>query len=298
MEQPASPTSTARRTVSATSSGESAKPFSRSALTGRSVAPTRSAAWASASSRVTLPSLRPRVAACPALVVASAWKPTTARALAVPTSQALASSSGSGPWWSARKRAARSVVGAMVRLYAATALDAAPAGYIGPTPALQCSPHAASRGHRTGAGAHPRPSRGAQRLQRGALRRGHRRPDRGAGRRRRRGGGADRRGPGLLRGHRPAGDGRPHERPRLRARPARLPGPDRPPGRLRQAAHLRGQRPRPRHRRDDPRAGRPRVHVHRGPAQVPVHEPRRRPRSGVERHVPAAHGASGRVAGR
>ncbi len=58
--------------VSATPSGSSAKPFSRSAETGRSVASTIAVALAIASSTVIDPSSRPRVAAEPPLVVANA----------------------------------------------------------------------------------------------------------------------------------------------------------------------------------------------------------------------------------
>jgi len=51
IEAPASPAAAASRIVSATVSGSSPKPFSRSALTGRSVARTMSAACASIRSR-------------------------------------------------------------------------------------------------------------------------------------------------------------------------------------------------------------------------------------------------------
>src|SRR6266511_3911311 len=101
-EHPASPAPTARRSVSATSAGSSPKAFSRSAETGRSVASTIEAAWPTASSRVTDPSSRPRVAAWPLLVVASAWNPSEASSLAEPWSHALGISSGRSPWCRAR----------------------------------------------------------------------------------------------------------------------------------------------------------------------------------------------------
>ena len=66
--------------------------------------------------------------------------------------------------------------------------------------------------------------------------------------------GADRRGAGLLPEHGPARDGRPQERPRLRAREA-LPGPYRPLVATTSRSSA-GQQTRPRHR-DDPGAGRP-----------------------------------------
>ena len=77
--------------VSATASGASPKPFSRSAETGKGVASTIVRACARASSRVIAPSAsrRPSVNAKPALVVASASKPSPARIRAVPTSQGL-----------------------------------------------------------------------------------------------------------------------------------------------------------------------------------------------------------------
>ena len=84
-------------TVSATAAGSSAKPFSKSADTGTSTAATTAAAWATASSRVTDPSRRPRVAANPPLVVARASKPMAARSLAEPGSHGLGMSSGAGP---------------------------------------------------------------------------------------------------------------------------------------------------------------------------------------------------------
>ena len=103
IEHPARPVRAASRTVSAVPAASSAKPSSRSALTGSPVAPTSVAACASASSRVTSPSRRPSVAACPELVVANARKPRKASVFAVPTSQALPRSSGSGPACRARK---------------------------------------------------------------------------------------------------------------------------------------------------------------------------------------------------
>ena len=54
------------------------------------------------SASVTRPSSRPSVAACPPLVVATAENPTNANNLAVPRSHALGRSSGASAWWSAR----------------------------------------------------------------------------------------------------------------------------------------------------------------------------------------------------
>ena len=95
-----------RRAVSATPAASSAKQFSRSAETGSGVAATIAAACSSASSRVTDPSNRPRVAANPLLVVASAWKPSDASRRAEPASHGFGMSSGSPGRCSARKRAA------------------------------------------------------------------------------------------------------------------------------------------------------------------------------------------------
>ena len=92
----------------ATPSGSSAKQFSRSADTGRSVAATIEAACARASSRLTEPSSRPRVAANPLLVVARASNPSQASSLADPASQGLGMSSGIGPPCSERNCAALS----------------------------------------------------------------------------------------------------------------------------------------------------------------------------------------------
>ena len=76
--------------VSAAALGSSAKQFSKSADTGRSVASTMALACARASSRVTMPSRLPSVPACAPLEVASAWKPRPARMRAEPASQAFA----------------------------------------------------------------------------------------------------------------------------------------------------------------------------------------------------------------
>src|SRR6202453_227385 len=108
-DRPASPVSTARETVCATPSGSSAKPFSRSAETGRSVAATIAAACARASSRLTEPSERPSVTANPELVVASAWKPNEASSFADPWSHGFGSSSGFPGRCSSRNLAAFSV---------------------------------------------------------------------------------------------------------------------------------------------------------------------------------------------
>ena len=88
IEQPDRPASAASRIVSATASGASAKPFSKSPETGSGVARTISSAWASASSRVTCPmSGRPSVKAKAAELVASATAPDAAIIRAEPMSQ-------------------------------------------------------------------------------------------------------------------------------------------------------------------------------------------------------------------
>jgi hypothetical protein len=90
IEHPDSPASAASRTVSATSSGASAKPFSKSPETGRGVALTISSACRSASSRVTRPmSGLPSVKAKAAELVASACAPAAAIIRAEPASQGL-----------------------------------------------------------------------------------------------------------------------------------------------------------------------------------------------------------------
>src|SRR5438128_12400688 len=96
------------RTVSATSAGSSAKPFSRSAEMGTSTARAIVRACARASSRVTDPSSRASVAAKPLLVVASALKPAAASSVAEPASHGFGSRSGRSPSCSERKAAARS----------------------------------------------------------------------------------------------------------------------------------------------------------------------------------------------
>src|SRR5918992_1980195 len=63
--------------------------------TGRSVARSRARACSTTSSRLTSPSDRPSVAAKPPLVLASAWKPSFARAWADPASQGLGITNGS-----------------------------------------------------------------------------------------------------------------------------------------------------------------------------------------------------------
>src|SRR5690348_6474670 len=62
--------------------------------------------WAATSSRVTLPSRRPRVKAKPELVVARALKPRAVRTFAEPASQAFAITKAS-PSWSARSSSPR-----------------------------------------------------------------------------------------------------------------------------------------------------------------------------------------------
>src|SRR3954470_20834772 len=108
IEQPTRPASAASRTVSATTAGESPKPFSRSAETGRSVASTMMRTCASASSRVMRPSRRPSTPAAAPLEVASAWKPRPARMRAEPPSQGFGMTNAPGPSWSCLKRAALS----------------------------------------------------------------------------------------------------------------------------------------------------------------------------------------------
>src|SRR5690242_14753509 len=87
------------------------------------------AAWAIASSRVTFPSRRPRVAANPLLVVARAAKPSEANSFAEPRSHGLGSSSGSGPLCSARKRSACWIWVAMAPNVSAGRLR--PVGWVG-----------------------------------------------------------------------------------------------------------------------------------------------------------------------
>src|SRR5690348_1221097 len=103
MEQPTSPAFAASLIVSATISGESPKPFSRSAETGRSVASQITRAWAIASSRVTRPSRRPSKPAEAPLEVANAAKPSPAIIRAEPPSQTLATTNVPGASCSARK---------------------------------------------------------------------------------------------------------------------------------------------------------------------------------------------------
>jgi hypothetical protein len=79
IDNAATPVSTARRTLSATPSGSAAKPPSKSAFTGRSVASTISRKCASAISRVMPLSGRARDHANPELVVAIALKPMLCR---------------------------------------------------------------------------------------------------------------------------------------------------------------------------------------------------------------------------
>src|ERR1700761_9530658 len=105
-ETPARPAPTASRAVSATPSGSSANPFSRSADTGTSLADAIWAAWVIASSRVTEPSRRPSDAAKPLLVVARASKPSAASRRAEPISHGLGMSSGAPGRCSSKKRAA------------------------------------------------------------------------------------------------------------------------------------------------------------------------------------------------
>ena len=88
-EPPARPCAIAAAMVSATPSGSSAKQFSRSADTGTSTAATSSPQWPSTSSLSIAPSSRPRLAAKPPLVVASASNPSEANKRADPTSHGV-----------------------------------------------------------------------------------------------------------------------------------------------------------------------------------------------------------------
>src|SRR5258708_15609264 len=87
MDRPATPASTASRTLSATPALSAAKPPSKSALIGTSVAATIVARCSSMVSRETPLSGRPCDQAKPALVVASARKPRLCRYRALPRSQ-------------------------------------------------------------------------------------------------------------------------------------------------------------------------------------------------------------------
>lgn len=72
IDRPATPVSTASRTLRATACGSAPKPFSKSALTGSEVAATSSRRCASTASRAMAPSAWPCDQAKPELVVASA----------------------------------------------------------------------------------------------------------------------------------------------------------------------------------------------------------------------------------
>ena len=79
IESPATPVATHAATFDATPSGVAAKPDSKSAFTGRSVAPTMARMLASVASSPAAPSAAPFVHAQPALVVASALNPRRCR---------------------------------------------------------------------------------------------------------------------------------------------------------------------------------------------------------------------------
>src|SRR5258706_5438738 len=87
MDRPATPVPTASRTLSAMPALSVAKPPSKSALIGTSVAATMAARCSSMASRQTPLSARPCDQAKPALVVASARKPRLCRYSALPRSQ-------------------------------------------------------------------------------------------------------------------------------------------------------------------------------------------------------------------
>src|SRR5829696_133288 len=86
IERPAMPVPAARRTCSATGSGSTAKPPSKSALTGTLTAAETARRWSRVWSSVTPLSARPVVQANPALVVARAGKPSRSSAAALPAS--------------------------------------------------------------------------------------------------------------------------------------------------------------------------------------------------------------------
>ena len=89
IEMPAMPVATALATLVATPSGATAKPPSKSALTGMATAAATWVRCPSASSSETPLSGRPNVQANPELVVARALKPSEARNRALPASQGL-----------------------------------------------------------------------------------------------------------------------------------------------------------------------------------------------------------------
>src|SRR5262249_30059708 len=114
----------ARWIVSAQAAGSSPKPFSRSAETGSGVASTIARAFLSVSSRLTAPSESglPSENAKPALVVASASKPSDANSLADPASHAFGTTNRPGLSCRCRNRSARArcvsdIVGACTRLF-------------------------------------------------------------------------------------------------------------------------------------------------------------------------------------
>src|SRR4051812_10739931 len=89
MEKPAARARARSRAVSATPPGSSGKPRSLSTLSGSGVAAATSETCLTSSSRVTCMSRFPSVHAKPALVVASASKPSDASSFAEPTSHGL-----------------------------------------------------------------------------------------------------------------------------------------------------------------------------------------------------------------
>ena len=88
IDSPDTPVSTQRATFAATPSGSSAYPAWKSAFTGTEAAATREAMCSSTTSTGSASgaSGRPRANASPALVVASALKPSDSSARTVPTS--------------------------------------------------------------------------------------------------------------------------------------------------------------------------------------------------------------------
>src|SRR5689334_9063957 len=108
MDPPTRPAAAARRMVSATVSGASPYPFSRSPLTGSSVAPASADTCCIIVPRSTVVSGLPNENAMPALVVANASKPKCASMRADPTSQGLGMMKAPPRECSARKHSALS----------------------------------------------------------------------------------------------------------------------------------------------------------------------------------------------
>jgi hypothetical protein len=104
IELPTAPAAAASPIASAAALGSSAPPFSRSTLTGNSVASTMTRQFSINACRVT--AVRPSILASPRLVVASASKPIAASSFAVPASQGLGMMKARGRRCSARNNSA------------------------------------------------------------------------------------------------------------------------------------------------------------------------------------------------